>query len=64
MYTGNIEARSRNHCFREKAVLHIYVVCLCVCECASAGVFLRACSLNNLACNASPDSTKFIDIIS
>jgi hypothetical protein len=39
----NIEARSRNHCFRGEAELHISIcersgVCACMCECVCEGV--------------------------
>ena len=57
----NIQARSRNHCCREKAVIVTYL-CLCactrawvgacVCVCKGVGVCLRVCSFTYPACNA------------
>jgi hypothetical protein len=49
----NIEACSRNHSSREKAISITYL-CMCVCVCTGAGVCLRACSLTPPACNAPP----------
>jgi len=34
----NIEARSCNHCWNGKAVLHIVTVCVCVCVCVALAI--------------------------
>ena len=60
MYSDwNTKARSRNRCWRGKAISITYIcVCACVracgCGCTGAGVCLRARSLINQALNAPP----------